>query len=248
MIPIIKASCFIIFFFFLSLFLFLRLNGPIPFFVNGVQTTKTNIFHAEGTGKVTAAPNTAIVSFSVEKNAQTVSLAQNQVNTTVDKLLQGLQTVGINTKDISTTDYSVNPQYDQSTQQRIIGYTVSQNMQVKIQPIDKANSAIDSITASGATNVSIGDLTFDDDTYAKLQQQAREKAVGDAKIRAQNLAHAAGIRLGNIVDVQENNTVPGPQPFMANVAKVADGTNHQTNITPGKTDITSSVTLSYIVY
>ncbi len=248
MLNTVKSFCIIILFFFIVLYVFLRLNGPIPFFINGVQTTKNDIFHAQGTGKVTAVPNTAIVTFSVVITASSITSAQNQVNTKVNTILSGLNDLGIQTSDITTTNYSVNPQYDPEGQNRITGYTAQQDMQVKLQPIDKANNAIDSLTKNGATDVSTGDLTFDDATYTQLQQQAREKAVADAKNKAQSLAKAAGIRLGNIVDVTDDENQPYPQPIMANAPIAAGRGSQPTNITPGKGDITATVTLSYLVY
>lgn len=239
---------YIIVFFFLALFVFLKVNGPVSFFVNGVQTTKTDLFHAQGMGKVSGVPNTALLSFSVNKTALTVANAQDQTNRTVANIIDALKKLGIDAKDIKTTNYSVNPQYDNYNQNTIIGYGVSQDLELKVQPIDKANKAIDAATANGATNVYAGAYTFDDATLKQLQQKAREQAVQDAKAKAASLAQAAGIHLGRIVDVAEDNAYPQPIRYntLMGAAKTAD--SQPTNITPGQNEITSNVTLSYEVY
>lgn len=244
-----KIPFFTLLFFFIFTFLFFKLFGPIPFFVNGVQTTKTDLFHVDGTGKATAIPNTSLLSFSVTKTANTTTDAQNQTNKTIDAIMTALKNLGIDTKDIKTTNYSVNPQYDTFTNQRVTGYQVTQDLEVNVQPIDKANKAIDAATSNGATNVNAGTFTFDDTTMKNLQQKAREDAVKDAKQKAESLAAAAGIHLGRIVDVQETNNVPEPIRFgalQATSAKSAD--NQPTNVTPGQNEVTSTITLSYEVY
>lgn len=242
-----KVPFFTLLFFFIFSFLFFKFFGPIPFLVNGVQTTKTDLFHADGTGKATGVPNTAVLTFAVTKNASTVTDAQDQTNTAIKNITSALQNLGIETKDMKTTNYSVNPHYDNLSNQTITGYDVTQNIELKVQPIDKANKAIDEATKNGATNVNAGQFTFDDATLMQLQQKARENAVADAKQKAESLANAAGIHLGRIVDVQESNNEPRPLPIMEmGAAKSAD--IQPTNITPGQNDITSSVTISYEIY
>ncbi len=146
-------------FLFITLFLYTKLVGPIPFSVNSIQTTKTNLFTANGTGKATAVPNTAQLSLGVTKTAKTITDAQNQANAVINKLTADLKSLGILETDIKTTNYSVNPNYDYINGKQIAnGYTVSQNLDVKIKAIDKANSAIDIATADGANMV--GGLSF----------------------------------------------------------------------------------------
>ena len=82
---------------------------------------------------------------------------------------------------------------------------------------------------------------------AKLFNEARIKAVTSAKEKAQSLANAAGITLGKIINVSENeNFVPRPIEFMAKNDLVGlGGDQTQPNITPGQTEIVLSVSISY---
>lgn len=236
-------------FIFLFLFLYIKLAGPIPFFINSVQTTKTDLFHADGTGKATAVPDTAMVELAVTKTAPTVADAQNQANTIMNNIFSSLRSLGIEDKNIKTTNYSVNPEYNYNNgRQNPTGYTVTQNLEVKVKPIDKANKAIDLATANGANVVGGLQFTLDDATVKQLQQKAREEAVANAKEKAQGLAHAAGIHLGRIVDVQENNQTPYPIRFGALAAGAKSADNQPTNVTPGENEISVTVSLSYQVY
>src|SRR5258708_36281628 len=107
-----KTPFFTVLFIFLFLFLYFKLAGPIPFAINSVQTTKSNVFQVTGDGKATAIPDIANISFGVTKQASTIADAQSQTNSAMQNTLDSLKQNGIDDKDVKTTDYSVNPNYD----------------------------------------------------------------------------------------------------------------------------------------
>lgn len=244
-----KVPVAVILFFFLSLLVYTRLAGPIPFSVNSVQTTKTDTFQVTGEGKATGIPNTAIISFGVTKQASTVADAQNQTNTAIEKIMDSLKNLGIETKNIKTTDYSVQPSYNLGGNiQSINGYSVTQTIEVKIQPLEKVNNTLDALTASGANIVGQVNFGFDDSTQQKLEDQARTEAVKVAKTKAESLARASGIHLGNIINVVESGAQI-PRPILMNAAdKLGGGESQPTQLTPGENTISTSVTLSYQTY
>lgn len=235
-------------FFFILLFIYTKIAGPIQFSVNSVLTTKTNLFTATGTGKATAVPNTALLSLGVTKTASTVQDAQNQANIVTNNLVSDLKALGVAEKDIKTTNYSVSPDYDYTQgRQTVKGYTVTQNLEVKVTPIEKANQAIDAATKNGANMV--GGITFvlDDKTKKELEDKARKDAVTNAKEKAQSLANAAGIKLGRIVDVQESG--PGAIPVFSRSLMVGGGeADQKTNLAPGENSVEITITLSYETY
>lgn len=233
--------------FFVALFLYTKFLGPIPFSVNSVQTTKTNLFQVTGDGKVTAIPNTAQLSFGVTKQAVTVTDAQNQTNTAIKNILDAVKSQGIDEKDITTTDYSVNPNYDFSSgRQNITGYTVSQNIEVKIQPVDKANKVLDAAVSQGANVVGGISFTFDDKTKQDLEDQARKMAIDAAKKKAESLSGASGLRLGKIIDVEENASFPTPIRMDTGAKLLQAAPQTQPSELPtGESSVTSTITLTY---
>src|SRR3990172_3433649 len=153
----------------LVFFLYTKFAGPVPFSVNSIQTTKTNLFSVSGEGKATGIPDTARLSIGVTKTASTVGAAQEQTNTATNKVIADLKSLGVAEKNIKTTNYSVNPNYDfDRGVQNITGYTVVQTLEVNITPIDIANKAIDAATTDGA-NLVVGIIfTFDEKTKKDL--------------------------------------------------------------------------------
>jgi uncharacterized protein len=227
--------------FFTLLFFYTKLVGPIPFSFTAVTTQKSTTFDVSGEGKVTASPDIATVAAGIQANGATVKAVQDQMNSIINKVSESIKSLGVDPKDIKTTNYSVNPTYDYTKGQRITGYSANTNLQIKIRDLEKVNFVIDMATENGANQ--IGGVNFDVDDRTKLQNEARQKAVADAKSKAENAAKIAGFRLGKIINYSENfGGLPGPIALRAESA-VPQGA--PTQVEPGSTEVTVYVTLSY---
>ncbi len=230
----------------IALFLYNRFGPPFSF--TSTVTQKTDLFTVSGEGKVTVVPDTGVVDLGINLTRPTVKSAQTDVNNIINNISAETKKLGVDAKDIKTSNYSIYPEYDYRTGTgRITGYRVQASLTIKVRDLEKINSVIDSATANGANTVSGIQLTVDDDKQKALLQQAREEAIKEAKTKAESLAKAAGISLGRIVNVQEANGEPRPVPYIAkDMAAVGmGGGGTATEIQPGSTDITSTVTLSY---
>lgn len=212
--------------------------GPgIP--LSSVVTQKTDFFTVSGEGKVTVVPDTAVVNLGVNSTGVSVKAAQGNANNIINKVGEAIKKLGVDAKDIQTSNYSIYPQSDLN---KVTGYQVNVNLTVTVRNLDNVNGVIDGATVNGANTVGGIQLTVADDKQKELMQQARELAVKDAKQKADSLSRAAGLSLGRIVNVVEGSNAVRPMPMMAaGFAKEDTGTQIQ----PGSTDITSSVTLYY---
>ena len=239
----------LIFFFFVLFFLYGQFGPGIPIHSISTVTTKQDLFTVSGVGKVTAVPDMAYVTLGITANSSNVKSAQSQANTIINKVADNLKSLGVDSKDIKTTSYYISPSYDyQSGTNRITGYTVSINLSVTVRNLDQVNTVIDQSTAAGITNIGGIQLTINEVKQKELARQARDQAVTEAKTRAQELSSSAGLSLGKIINIQENNTAQ-PIPMYEKSALSSDmlGFGGGTNIQAGSADITSSVTLTYEV-
>lgn len=233
--------------FFLMLWIFGKFGPAIPFSINSVQTTKSDLFTVTGEGKATSAPNMAILNLGVQIQKATVKEAQSEANKVSNKITQDLKNLGIADKDITTSNYSIYPQYDyQSGSQRLLGYSVNINLTVKVHDLNKVDEAIDRSTAAGANTIGGLQFTTDDTLSKNLENEAREKAIKEAREKAQNMASAAGVSLGRIINIQENfGSRPGPIQLMTKDAAGFGGGPAPTNVQPGTSEVSLSVVLSY---
>lgn len=247
LLPVIGATTF-----FILLFSFTKIFGPIPFSVNSVTATKSTTFDVTGEGKVTANPDVAVVTVGIQATASTVKAAQDQINSSINKVSEAIKKLGIDPKDIKTTNYNVNPSYDFNSGQKITGYSANTNLLIKVRQIEKANQVIDTATSNGANQV--GGISFDIDdepagsqtvsTKTKSENEARVKAVEEAKKKASDASKIAGFKLGRIINYSENFGGSYPVSLRAMAADKAIG-GTPTQVEPGSNDIVISVTLSY---
>lgn len=241
LLPVIGATVF-----FILLFSFTKIFGPIPFSVNSVTTQKSTTFDVTGEGKVSVISDIASVSVGIRSQGSTVKSAQEQINGVINKVSEAVKDLGIDSKDIQTTNYSVYPDYDYSkSPQRIKGYSASTTLSVKVKDIDKVNNVIDAATENGANEVS--GISFEVDDRTKAENEAREKAVEEAKRKAEAASKIAGFKLGRIINYSESfGGGPIPIPLRALSQGAAEQT--PTQLEPGSTDIAVTVTLSYEIY
>ena len=241
-----KNTIAVIFVFFLMLFFYTKFAGTIPFSLHSVVTNKTDTFTVTGTGKVTAIPDIAIVTVGVKAQGATVKQVQQELNTNNNKVIDAVKKLGVDAKDIQTSNYSVSPMYDYSAKTpRITGYQANTNITIKVRNVDKANDVIDAATANGANQV--GGLTFDIDDKTKLENEARVKAVAEAKSKAQTAAKTAGFTLGNVINYSEgfgsNSRLMLDKALP--MAGGGDTASAPTQIEVGSDEISVTVSLSY---
>lgn len=232
--------------FFILLFAYTKLAGPIPFSIQSVTTTKTDSFTVSGTGKVTMVPDVAIVQVGVTAQGSSVSRVQQELNSKMNAVSAAIKKLGVDEKDLKTSYYNISPRYDYSGgSQRIIGYEANSNLTVKVRKIDNANAVIDAATSQGANEV--GGVRFDVDDKDKAEVQARELAVKDAKSKADAAARAAGFKLGRVINYSEGGGAE-PRPVMYDMAKSSvpiTGGGAPTEVEAGSSELSVTVSMSY---
>jgi uncharacterized protein len=167
-----------------------------------------------GQGEVKAAPDQSNLSAGVTTQAATAAQALAANTRAMNAVFATLKRLGVPDKDIQTSDFTVSPQYQAykpgtSGPQRIVGYQVSNNVDVAVEEIDKTGAVLDALVASGSNQ--IGGIAFSIRDPKPLLRVARAAAVADAIDRAQSYAKAAGVTLGAILSIQEGGS-EAPRP------------------------------------
>ena len=231
--------------FFALLFVYTKVAGPLPLSVSSVVTQKTDSFTVSAEGKSTQVPDTVHLTLGIQGSAATVKAAQADLNTRLKAVTDGVKQLGVDAKDIQTANYSITPTYDwTSGQQRITGYSASATLSIKIKDADKANDVIDSGTQNGA-NV-VGGISFEVSDKTEAENEAREKAVAEARKKAEQAARIAGFKLGKIVNYSESfggSQLPyAPVMMRSDLGAVKEATPQ---LEMGSQDITVTVSISY---
>jgi uncharacterized protein YggE len=178
-----------------------------------------------GEGEVLAKPDVATFSFTVTESAKVVADAQKLAESKVSAALVGVKKGGVDEKDIKTLSYNINPKYEYYygvqpmiacssnycpqpaiKQPKIIGYEVSETIEVKVRNIADAGTLLSSIGGAEVSNVS--GLTFSIDKEDAVKAEARDKAIKQAKEKAEVLAKSLGVSLVRVVSFSENGNYP----------------------------------------
>lgn len=222
----------------------------------GAGLAASNTISVSGHGEAVAVPDIATFTFSVVSEKDTVAAAQDDATAKINAITAYLKGAGIDEKDIQTSDYSVYPQYEYtqvvcitypcpSGKQTLKGYQVRQTTTVKVRDTAKAGDLLTGVGGKGATEVS--GLTFTFDNPDAVQTEARDKAIANAKDKADALAKSLGVRLVRVVSFNESGNYPTPMYY----TKAAVGGSMDASapaapeISVGQNKVTSDVSVTY---
>jgi uncharacterized protein YggE len=169
-----------------------------------------------GEATVSVPPDLAEIDGGVTSEAKTAREASEANNAAMGKVLQALKGAGIEEKDIRTSRLSLQPQSapNRSGPAAIAGYRASNRVTVRVRDVTKVASVIDTLVGAGANE--IGGINFVVSQASKLLDEARERAVADARRKAEIYARAAGVTLGAPLSIsEEGNAAPVPYRRMA---------------------------------
>jgi uncharacterized protein YggE len=196
-----------------------------------------------GTGSASGRPDMAEVTAGVVTQAPAAAQALSQNSAAVERVLKVAADQGIQSRDVQTVGISLVPRRAQpraGAQQPpdVVGYEVSNQVRIKVRDLAMLGRLLDALVGQGANT--LGGVAFSIADPSPLLQQARVKAVEDARQKAQAYAAAAGVKLGRILFIRDAN--PGmPRPVMA--ARVLAAT--PVPVSPGEQEIEASVTVTY---
>jgi len=198
-----------------------------------------------GHGEVNAAPDTAILQLGVSAQRVSVAEAQAEAATAMEKVMNALKKGGVASKDIQTQYFSIQQvtRWDQDKQYEIvIGYRVSNMVAAKIREIDKTGSIIDAVAEAGGDLTRVDNIAFSIDDPSAYREEARDKAVADAKNKAEQIAKLAGVKLGKPTYIAESISYPVYPPTI----KVPEAAPAPTTpISPGEMTIRLDIQIVY---
>jgi len=201
-----------------------------------------------GEGKVMAVPDVAEVSFGVQTGPQkTVQVAMEKLKKGMQGVIDAMEKQGVEEKDIRTEYFNAGPVYDWSDgEQKLRGYEASQSVRVKVRDLDKLGMIVSAATTEGANQA--GGVNFTVDEPEALREEARAKAIEDAKRKAVSLADQLNESLGELKAYSEGGWGGPPILYKESYARGAvagDAAMAPTPLPPGEEEIVVNVTLTY---
>ncbi|MEO7454197.1 MAG: SIMPL domain-containing protein [Fimbriimonadales bacterium] len=212
------------------------------------QTEKQEIpsIIVTGNGVVRADPDVAYVRLGVTSRGKTAREAQAQTNAAIAKFYDALAALRIERKDIQTSQLTLNPYYENQPNQmpRIAGYEASNVLTVRLTDFAKIGPVIDAGVDSGVNNMQGVSFGLVDDTRVRLE--ALRSAASEAKAKAEAIARALGVQLGDVLMVNEGGGYSPPMP-MYDRGMVAEMKSEGAMVSPGQMDVNANVTIRFAI-
>lgn len=223
--------------------------------VNDAYSTRT--FTVEGKAEITKSNDIATFTATVlTEGGLDQAQVQSQNTESLNKVVAYLEANGIAPDDRKTENYNLSPKYSNPNcfggrceESKIIGYTATQNIVVKVRDVEKSGELVSGVVQNGATSVSQVSFTVDENNDSL--QQARIEALQDAQKQAEALAKAGKFRLGKLVTFYEQGGPMEPYPMggvmmdMAVAEKSVSPANPSPSLQPGSTEGEVLLTVTY---
>lgn len=224
-----------------------------------IQPSSFRSFSVSAEGKVVTIPDVAQFTFGVKtEGGKNIGDLQRENAEKVNKTIEFIKSNGVDTKDIKTTNYNLEPRYQYYDCSRpessvtpcpppdIVGYTITQTISVKIRDFNKIGDILAGVIKNGANEVSALSFAIDDPT--KIQDQARNEAIAKAKEKATAVAKAGGFHLGRLLSIEEGYTPRYYQDYSTTKLSAMGGGETATvppAIEAGSQEVTVTMTLRY---
>lgn len=178
-----------------------------------------------GLGSVQLAPDQAMLSLTVEREAKTARAALDANSQAMQAVLAAMRGQGIADRDLQTSNFSIQPRWvyprampgEEPQPPVLVGYSVANSLTVRVRDLERVGAVLDQAVSLGVNRD--GQLRFISSDPSAALAEARRKAMTDAIEKARTLAEAAGVGLGKILEISEGSQ-PAPRP-MAKVAVMA---------------------------
>jgi uncharacterized protein YggE len=208
------------------------------------ETAPPAVISVTGEATVSVVPDQAQIDGGVTSEAKTAREASDANNAAMGKVLLALKGAGIEEKDFQTSRLSLQPQSAPnrtgSGPATIVSYRASNHVTVRLRDVAKLASLIDTMVAAGANDIS--GINFVVSNASKLLDEARERAVADARRKAEIYAKAAGVTLGAPLSISEEG---GPGPVFR--AKMASSMPAAAPVAAGEEILAVTVSVSWAI-
>lgn len=217
--------------------------GPTTVYTQSEPPMRT--ITVTGTGMVTLTPDVAYVYIGVQTRDASASTAMDDNNSRAQAVIDAIKALGVEDKDIQTTNFSIYPEpvYDDNYNQIGVTYVVDNTVYVTVRDLGILGELLDGAFRAGANQ--IYSISFDVADKTEAISQARLAAVEDARRQADELAAATGVTIGNVQTISYYDSTPYPVYYEARAAldKVSS-----VPVEAGSMQITTTVTIVYEIH
>ncbi len=197
-----------------------------------------------GVGKSTAIPDMATIQTGVVTQSEMAADALKQNSEIIEKLMAQLKNLNVAERDIQTSQFNVTPEYERGPRgerlSKITGYRVTNQLRIRVRKLPELGKLLDQLIQSGSNQIS--GISFGVDDQAEAMNQARIKAMGDSKARARLYAKAAGLAVGRVLTISEQQVV-FPRPNF--IARGMEARSAAVPVAAGEQEFSATINVTF---
>jgi len=212
----------------------------------GIADRQAPSIMVSATDKASATPNLVTADLGVTNSASTAEKAGSDNAAKTNQIIEAIKAMGIDAKDIQTSNYSVNPSYDyDNSPYKVVGYDANETITVKIRKTEDAGSVMNKALSLGATNINGLQYTVEDP--AAVEAEARQNAIAKAYEQGAAIATAMHAKLGHVISYSEYDNSPGPMYFDKMMASDSASNGMVPSLQPGQTEVSKTVSIEFAI-
>ena len=191
----------------------------LPAVASAAETPIQPRIVVSGEGEAAVAPDMALLSLSVMREAKTAREALDDNNAAMAEVIEAIKLFGVADRDLQTAGLQIMPRYnytnkpDGTQEAELIAYQVTNSLSVRVRDLVKTGEILDKAVSLGVNQG--GNIVFANDDPSAVLTEARKKAVAEATAKARTLAEAAGVNLGRILEISDQAFGAQPMPIEA---------------------------------
>ncbi len=197
-----------------------------------------------GQGDVSAAPDQCSIHISLRLMHESVSGAIAGVSALADAAAIAVREAGIDASDVRTQNVHVQDWIDRE-QQRVTAHVAMYTLTVTVRDLDAVSSVVGVLAETAGDALQIQAIGFGHSDYTALLASARREAVVDARVRAEQLAEAAGVGLGEILGIDEGTGMTAGWVGRAVSGGAREMSAPAMPMTPGSQNVTARVVVTW---
>jgi uncharacterized protein YggE len=197
-----------------------------------------------GEGLVQATPDRAWIMVSAESRAPSPREAQRRTAELMRPVLDSLRKARVPDDAVRTIGYDLQQEFDFTNGKRVPrGYVARNTIEVRVDDVGRVGELLESVVNQGATSVT--GLRFDVKDHAKLERDAVQVAVTNARLKAEAAAAGAGRSLDRLLRIEEAGIASPPTPMPFARAVVADAGGGAPPVAVGQIEVRAQVTVTF---
>ena len=221
----------------------------ISVFLNGEMLSKVSTLSVRGNAEMFKPADLLSMTVGVVTQGDNAESSLKENSLTMQDIMDNLESLGLSENEVSTGQFSIRPIYSErphspppNWQPQIIGYEVTNSLNIKTDKIKLAGAIIDSATNAGANTIDHMHFGLKDPRMYREEAIAAASTYAIADAVALSKAAKVNLRRVHSVSLDDARMISA----VARVPYLAKGIEMETiPIEPGDVQVSASVTIVY---